>query len=114
MADLPAQARLKPSKWGVITLKVDPTTPVAYSGMAANIGERQIAANSMGRTLRASNPYAYPVRFTLIALNGQVIESCTLMPGTHELKLPTFTGATCLYEIKGEGCRPIKGKLTSM
>jgi hypothetical protein len=116
MADLPAQARLKPNTWGVITLKQDPVnpiTPVAGDALRSKFINLSIAGGA-GHSLSVRNPFDFPVRLTLLTLSGQVVARAELKPGTHGLALPSMGCTAWLYRIEGKGVRVAQGKITVM
>jgi hypothetical protein len=114
MADLPAQARLKPAKWGAITVKLDPTTSIANGALPVKLPGLITAPKNAGGALKLHNPYAFPIRLTLLNVNGRLIAAVTLRPGACELTPPLTARSTCLYRIDGKGIRIGQGKLLCM
>jgi hypothetical protein len=114
MADLPAQARLKPSTWGIVTVKPDPSTSVDGAVFAHFNGTASIVVPAIGRKVVAYNPHAFPVRLVLLTMTGKTVADMMLKPGAYELKLPSLARTAYLYRISGANSRMVKGKITLM
>jgi hypothetical protein len=115
-SDILTQAKLNPSKWGRLQVRLDPTSIAVLPGAFTRINRNlSISTQGMGRMITANNPYDVPLHMTLLTVNGKIIANVILQPGNNKLTLSSsLAHMAYLYRISTGNALISKGRITLM